>query len=414
VARANFTPVGATDPNNYTFPTVASGPGKITAATLTATIIGDPTKTYDGSTSATLTAANYSLSGLPSGEGFTVSHPVGTYNTMDVLTATTVTVSLGVADFTPAAGTLASNYSLPTNASGSGHITTRPATWTTNPGGKTYGDADPSPLATGNGTNFIAADGVTATYSRAAGETVLGGPYHIIATLGPAAVLSNYSITNAGNNFTINKAPLTVTANNAAMVLHASLPTFTASYSGFKFSDTFASAVTGSPSLTTTATSSSPVGSYPIVAALGSLAANNYSFVFVNGILTIQYAAVGVCAGDVGHAIRQPINPDNSSVFKQKSTVPAKFAVCDANGNSIGIPGVVSGFRLIQTMSGTVVTSVDEAVDSTTPDTAFRWDPTGQQWIFNMNTKALSANTTYVYLITLNDGSSIQFMFGLK
>ena len=36
----------------------------VTAAPLTASIIGDPTKTYDGTTSATLTQANFSLSGL--------------------------------------------------------------------------------------------------------------------------------------------------------------------------------------------------------------------------------------------------------------------------------------------------------------------------------------------------------------
>jgi hypothetical protein len=57
---------------------------------------------------------------------------------------------------------------------------------------------------------------------------------------------------------------------------------------------------------------------------------------------------------------------------------------------------------------------VNEAVDSTTPDTSFRWDSTGQQWIFNINTKSLTANTTYVYLVMLNDGSTIQFQFGLK
>ena len=51
----------------------------------------------------------------------------------------------------------------------------------------------------GQRTDFLAADGVTATYSRAAGETVLGGPYHITATLAPAAVLANYTITNTGS-----------------------------------------------------------------------------------------------------------------------------------------------------------------------------------------------------------------------
>src|SRR5207302_6777079 len=90
-----------------------------------------------------------------------------------------------------------SNYAI-TNAGASFAINARPATWTTNAANKTYGDADLNPLTTGTGTNFVAADSVTATYSRSAGETVLGGPYHITAALAPAAALSNYAITNAG------------------------------------------------------------------------------------------------------------------------------------------------------------------------------------------------------------------------
>jgi len=128
----------------------------------------------------------------------------------------------------------------------------------------------------------------------------------------------------------------------------------------------------------------------------------------------VQYASVGVCDGDAGHQILQPVNFDGTNVFKQKSTVPAKFRGCDAGGNSIGTPGVVTSFYLVQTQSGTVVTNIDESVDSTTPDATFRWDPTAQQWIFNMNTNGLTANVTYYYTITLNDGSTIQFMFGLK
>jgi len=50
---------------------------------------------------------------------------------------------------------------------------------------------------------------------------------------------------------------------------------------------------------------------------------------------------------------------------------------------------------------------------SATPDTAFRWDPTGQQWIFNQATKNNSSLTTkgvtYYFTINLNDGSSIYF-----
>src|SRR6185369_9608358 len=95
--------------------------------------------------------------------------------------------------------------------------------WTTNANSKTYGDADPVPLTTGSG-DFLAADGVTATYSRAAGETVLGGPYHITATLSPAAVLSNYNITNAGANFTINARNATWTTNANSKVFSSGDP----------------------------------------------------------------------------------------------------------------------------------------------------------------------------------------------
>src|SRR6185369_16722706 len=107
-----------------------------------------------------------------------------------------------------------SNYNI-TNAGADFTINARPATWTTNPASKTYGDADPNPLTTGSGT-FLAADNVTATYSRSAGETVLGGPYHITATLTPSGVLSNYAITNAGASFTINARPATWTTNPAS------------------------------------------------------------------------------------------------------------------------------------------------------------------------------------------------------
>jgi hypothetical protein len=91
--------------------------------TVTASIIGNPTKPYDGSTSATLTPANFSLSGLAGTESFTVTQTSGVYNTPNVPTATTVTASLTAGNFTPGNGALASNYTLPSTASGPGQIT---------------------------------------------------------------------------------------------------------------------------------------------------------------------------------------------------------------------------------------------------------------------------------------------------
>src|SRR6266404_5879714 len=127
-----------------------------------------------------------------------------------------------------------SNYII-TNAGASFTINARPATWTTNPASKTYGDSDPTSLTTGSGSNFVTADGVTATYSRAPGETVLGGPYHITATLAPSGVLSNYIITNAGASFTINARPATWTTNPASKTYGESDPTPLTTGSGSNF-----------------------------------------------------------------------------------------------------------------------------------------------------------------------------------
>src|SRR5207253_1231839 len=109
------------------------------------------------------------------------------------------------------------NYNI-TNAGADFTINARPATWTTDPNSKTYGDDDPNPLTTGSG-DFLTADNVTASYSRAVGESVAGGPYHITATLNAAAgVLANYMITNNGAEFTINKRLATWTTNSNSKV----------------------------------------------------------------------------------------------------------------------------------------------------------------------------------------------------
>jgi hypothetical protein len=160
------------------------------------------------------------------------------------------------------------------------------------------------------------------------------------------------------------------------------------------------------------------VSGYPITYSYTDAADANFNPATANGTLNVHYASGGMCDGDAGHQILQPINADGTSVFKQGSTTPAKFRVCDANGQSIGNPGVVvpGGFILYQTQKGTIA-NVDEVPDSTTPDTAFRWDPTGQQWIFNISTKYAPVNVvnqTYYFRISLNDGTSILFQYGLK
>jgi hypothetical protein len=162
--------------------------------------------------------------------------------------------------------------------------------------------------------------------------------------------------------------------------------------------------------------STNPVGTHTFTVSAEDVAGNAADS--VTHTYKVEYASGGMCLGSPGHAILQPIDWQGTSVFKQKSTVPAKFRVCDANGVSIGTAGVVQDFKIIGTWSGTVLPYVTEAdVPSTTPDQYFRWSSTDQQWIFNINTKGAPVNqpnVTYVFRITLNDGSVIDFRFGLK
>src|SRR5205085_7877471 len=139
---------------------------------------------------------------------------------------------------------------------------------------------------------------------------------------------------------------------------------------------------------------------------------SDYTTATQTAVVSAQYS-VNACLGDLGHAILQPVNANGTSTFKQGSTVPAKFRVCDANGNSVGNSGVVAAFNLVRIVNGTITQTVDEAVTSTNPDSNFRWDASGQQWIFNISTKPLPVGSTYVYAIALNDGSTVMFQYGL-
>jgi hypothetical protein len=85
-----------------------------------------------------------------------------------------------------------------------------------------------------------------------------------------------------------------VTANGATKVYGAALPNFSAAITGFVNGDT-AAMVTGTPSLTTTATAASVPGSYPIGAAVGTLVAPaSYTINYVIGTLTVGKAATAM------------------------------------------------------------------------------------------------------------------------
>ena len=128
------------------------------------------------------------------------------------------------------------------------------------------------------------------------------------AVTGPAAVSgSRLSITGAGSvtvtasqagnatyaaapsvsqSFTVGRATLTVMAASVSRQYGAANPTLTYSIAGFVNGDTSA-AISGAATLSTTASSTSPAGMYPITFATEGLAASNYTFTYVAGTLTV-------------------------------------------------------------------------------------------------------------------------------
>jgi len=169
----------------------------------------------------------------------------------------------------------------------------------------TYGQsvtftATVSPIPTGGTVQFY--DAGSPLGSPVSVNTGTGEASYSIVTLGAGshAMTATYSgvgvylgSTSAAVSQVVDKAPLTVQALNTLRAPNTANPDpLPYRIAGYQNGQSLAtSGVTGAPALTTTAILSSPVGDYPITAALGSLAASNYSFTFVNGTLTVAVVA---------------------------------------------------------------------------------------------------------------------------
>jgi hypothetical protein len=191
-------------------------------------------------------------------------------------------------------GTLAgANYSI-TFTGATLTVAPAPLTVTAAVQTKVYGDADPALTYTATGFKFGETAAVlTGALSRAAGETVAGGPYAINqGTLaGP-----NYSITFAGATLIITPAPLLVVANHQTKVFGDPDPALTYTVSGFRFADTAGGVLTGALSRVAGET----VAGSPYAILQGTLAANsNYSISFAGALLTITGLPAAMTAGGI-------------------------------------------------------------------------------------------------------------------
>lgn len=205
--------------------------------------------------------------------------------TPTALTDTSPTHTFTVASSVSTTTTLASSGSPSTYGTGSVTATVLAGDASTLSGGTIQFFADANPLgapvpvdtSTGEATYEIGALGV--------GTRSITADYSGDGIYNPSSASSISQV--------VNQAVLTVQATDLFRPTDVpNVDPLPYTITGFQNDeDLGSSGVTGEPVLTTTATTGSPVGDYPISCALGDLAATNYSFTLVDGTLTIADVA---------------------------------------------------------------------------------------------------------------------------
>ncbi|PWG79273.1 MBG domain-containing protein [Pararcticibacter amylolyticus] len=264
---------------NYTF-TYVNGVLTVGKATLTITA-NNKSKIYG--------AANPALT--VSYSGFVNGDTPSSITAPSVSTTATTTSPSGAYPIV-ASGAASANYDI-TYVDGVLTVGKAMLTITANNKSKIYGAANPaltvsySGFVNGDTPSSITAPSVSTTATTASAA----GTYPIVAS---GAASANYDITYVDGTLTVGKAMLTITADDKSKIYGAANPALTVSYSGFVNGDTEASITM--PSVSTTATTASAAGTYPIV-AIGA-ASPNYNFTYVNGILTVGKAMLTITAND--------------------------------------------------------------------------------------------------------------------
>jgi trimeric autotransporter adhesin len=150
---------------------------------------------------------------------------------------------------------------------------------------KTYGNAD----FNGGATSLNTTQPIVYTSSNPLVATIVAGLIHITGTgtsviTASQATDGNYPAASANQTLTVNKAPLTIKADDKSRFELVANPPLTITYTGFVYNETAAVLLTA-PTISTTAVLASSPGTYPITVA--GATAVNYNITHVNGTLTV-------------------------------------------------------------------------------------------------------------------------------
>lgn len=166
------------------------------------------------------------------------------------------------------------------------------------------------------------------------GDPPAAGPMSFTAVFMPTDT-DTYLEARRQVTLTVTKAPLTVTANNANRAYGATDPDFTVRFDGLVNQET-EQVISGTAVLTPGASAASPVGSYLIVPALGTLRADNYAFDrFINGTLDVRKAPLTVTAFDVARRFGEPNPAFGGTITGLRNNDPVSLNnTCNATATS--------------------------------------------------------------------------------
>lgn len=185
-----------------------------------------------------------------------------------------------------------------------------------------YGDADPQFSTTYTGfvnnedARVIESHGTYSTTATAKSDV---GTYAIRQS---GASAMNYWFAYEDGTLTVNKAPLTMTANDKSMTYGSKVPTLDARYEGLKNGEK-QPVWNREPTFATTASATSKVGTYPIT--VSNADAKNYQLTVNNGTMKVEKAELTVRAENKSRTYGEA-NPTFTMVYtglKNNETVPA-------------------------------------------------------------------------------------------
>nr|WP_246880739.1 YDG domain-containing protein [Chromobacterium violaceum] len=345
---ANYAISGA-DAGNYTLTQPTGLAAAIRPVTVTANISA-ANKTYDGTTSATL--SSQTVAGTINGETLALNAAAANFDTKDAGTGKTVTAS----GLTLSNGTgLASDYALQSNTANTtaninqAHLTISGLAASD----KTYdGTTGVTITNWGNLNGLVSGETLTlnhgnATFGSAASNagtlTVTASGYSLANGSGKASnyILDTPTVTTQA---AINKALLTITANNDAKIVTQADNAGSyngVSYSGFVNGET-ASVLTGSLSVSRSGMGAGngvgdPAGSYANSLVASGLSAANYAIAYQPGNYTIVPANVLlVKAANVSQAYGSAFNlaPPTAQYLDSASNLIKTLTVTANGGNN--------------------------------------------------------------------------------